>query len=116
MREAYKEYAGDSGPNWILDLDGPDGNVYALWGILKQFADLYGWEDDGTDMVEESKNNEWYEGYEGVLDYCISHLSPSPAAIEFRMYGEEVSQVSDYHSSMAIAMASDYHNAMEKNA
>ena len=27
MREVYKEYAGDSGANWILDLDGPDGNV-----------------------------------------------------------------------------------------
>ena len=33
MREVYKEYAGDSGPNWILDLEGPDGDVYNLWGI-----------------------------------------------------------------------------------
>jgi len=100
MREAYKEWAGDSGPNWILDLDGPDGNVYNLWGILEQFFDLYDWEGD---PVEESKNGGHYvgggapyEGYEGVLDYCLHHLSPSPAAIEFRMYGHEVQQVSDY--------------------
>ena len=85
MREAYKEYAGDSGPNWILDLDGPDGNVYNLWGILEQFFDLYDWEGD---PVEESKNGGHYvgggapyEGYEGVLDYCLHHLSPSPAGI-----------------------------------
>ena len=96
MREVEKEYAGDSGPSWILDLEGPDGNVYALWGILKQFADLYGWESDGTDMIEESKNNKQYDGYEGVLAYCIDNLSPSPAGVEFRMYGNEVEGISDY--------------------
>ena len=83
MREAYKEWAGDSGPNWILDLEGPDGNVYNLWGILQQFADLYGWEEDTYEgeMIEESKNNPPYEGYEGVLDYCLYHLSPSPCLL-----------------------------------
>ena len=100
MREVEKEYAGDSGPSWILDLDGPDGNVYALWGILKQFADLYGWERDGTDMMEESKNNTPYEGYESVLDYCIHHLSGDPAGVEFRMYGHEVCGVSDYQYAL----------------
>ena len=93
MREVVKEYAGDSGPSWILDLEGPDGNVYALWGILQQFADLYGWESDGTNMIEESKQE---GGYEGVLAYCMDNLSPSPAGVEFRMYGHEVGQVSDY--------------------
>ena len=97
MREVHKEYAGDSGPSWILDLDGPDGNVFALWGILKQFADLYGWEDDGTDMIEESKQE---GGYEGGLAYCIDNLSPSPAGVEFRMYGQEVGQVSDYTNAL----------------
>ena len=100
MREVEKEYAGDSGPSWILDLEGPDGNVYALWGILQQFADLYGWESDGTNMIEESKNNKPYDGYESVLDYCVYHLSPSPAGVEFRMYGTEVGQISDYRYAL----------------
>ena len=107
MREVQKEYAGDSGPSWILDLDGPDGNVYNLWGILEQFWELYAWEGD---PIEESKNaghydpsvrDEYpYEGYEAVLDYCLYHLSPSPAGIEFRMYGEEVGQISDYRYAL----------------
>ena len=100
MREVYKEYAGDSGPNWILDLEGPDGNVYNLWGYLQQFADLYGWDKYEGEMVEESKKNDVYEGYESVLDYCIYHLSPSPVGIEFRMYGTEVGQISDYHYAL----------------
>ena len=97
MREVHKEYAGDSGPNWILDLEGPDGNVYNLWGYLQQFADLYGWDKYEGEMVEESKE----EGvYEGVLAYCLHHLSPSPAGVEFRMYGQEVGQVSDYQYAL----------------
>ena len=40
MREAYKEWAGDSGPNWILEVEGPDGNVFAIWGRLEQFFEL----------------------------------------------------------------------------
>ena len=108
MREVEKEYAGDSGPSWILDLDGPDGNVYNLWGYLQQFADLYGWEDKKGDMIEESKVGGHYanpddcplEGYECVLDYCLHHLSPSPASIEFRMYGHEVGQISDYQYAL----------------
>ena len=100
MREVYKEYAGDSGPNYILDLDGPDGNVYYLWGILEKFMD--------EDAVEESKNGGHYangdcpyKGYDCVLDYCLYHLSGSPAAIEFRMYGHEVQQLSDYHYAIS---------------
>ena len=107
MREVEKEYAGDSGPNWILDLDGPDGNVYNLWGILQQFADAFNWEDTRGSMIEESKTGGHYEnggdpyqGYEGVLDYCLHHLSPSPAGVEFRMYGQEITQVSDYQNAL----------------
>ena len=99
MREVHKEYAGDSGPNYILDLEGPDGNVYYLWGLLDKFMD--------EDAVEESKNGGHYangdcpyEGYERVLDYCIYHLSGGPAAIEFRMYGTEVGQISDYNYAL----------------
>ena len=104
MREVYKEYAGDSGPNYILDLDGPDGNVYYLWGLLEDTFNQYGWEGD---PIEESKTGGHYEGggapyqgYEGVLDYCLHHLSPSPAGVEFRMYGQEVGQVSDYQYAL----------------
>ena len=100
MREVEKEYAGDSGPNWIVDLDGPDGNVFNLWGILERFMD--------EDAVEESKNGGHYanpddcpyEGYDRVLDYCLYHLQGCPAAIEFRMYGHEVQQLSDYHHAL----------------
>ena len=102
MREVYKEYAGDSGPNYILDLEGPDGNVYYLWGLLENLI--------GEDAIEESKNGGHYanpddcpyEGYEGVLDYCLHHLSPSPAGIEFRMYGTEIGQISDYRHALEV--------------
>jgi hypothetical protein len=99
MREVHKEYAGDSGPNYILDLEGPDGNVYYLWGLLENLM--------GEDAVEESKNGGQftngkspYEGYDQVLDYCLYFLSPSPYGVEFRMYGTEVGQISDYHYAM----------------
>ena len=99
MREVYKKYGDESGPNYILDLDGPDGNVYFLWGFLDKFMD--------EDAVEESKNGAHYangdcpyEGYERVLDYCIHHLQGSPTGIEFRMYGEEVQQISDYQYAL----------------
>ena len=112
MREAYKELAGDSGPNWILDLEGPDGNVFNLWGILEQFFELYDWEGD---PVEESKTGGHYEGggapyegYEGVLDYCLYFLSPSPAGVEFRMYGQEIQQVSDYRHALSNKPGSNY--------
>ena len=48
-------------------------------------------------MIEESKQE---GGYEGVLAYCLYHLSPSPAGVEFRMYGQEVGQVSDYQNAL----------------
>jgi len=102
MREVMKRF-GDSGPNYILDLDGPDGNVYFLWGILEKFID--------EDAIEESKigahyNNPDdcpYEGYERVLDYCLYHLQGSPAAIDFRMYGHDVQQISDYQYALGQA-------------
>ena len=98
MREVYKKYGDESGPKWILDLDGPDGNVYFLWGILEQFWEMFDWEGD---PVEESKiGRAPYKGYEGVLDYCLHHLSPLPVGIEFRMYGQEIERVSDYQSAI----------------
>jgi len=99
MREVYKKYGDESGPNYILDLEGPDGNVYFLWGLLDKFMD--------EDAVEESKNgahyangNCPYEGYERVLDYCLHHLQCSPTAIDFKMYGHDVQQISDYHYAL----------------
>ena len=101
MREVEKEYAGDSGPNYILDLEGPDGNVYYLWGLLDEFM--------SEDAIEESKigahyNNPAdcpYEGYECVLDYCLHHLSPSPVGIEFRVYGTEITSIPEYREFCA---------------
>ena len=59
------------------------------------------------DAVEESKNgahyangNCPYEGYERVLDYCVHHLQCSPTAIDFRMYGHDVQQISDYQYAL----------------
>tara|TARA_Y100001951_G_scaffold30076_1_gene23552 strand:- start:208 stop:495 length:288 start_codon:yes stop_codon:yes gene_type:complete len=92
MQEVHKPNGDESGPNYILDLDGPDGNVYYLWGLLDKFVD--------EDAVEESKNNPPYEGYEGVLDYCLYHLTGCPAGIEFRMYGHDIQQVSDYRYAL----------------
>ena len=86
MREVYKRNGDESGPNYILDLDGPDGNVYYLWGLLENLI--------GEDAIEESKEE---GGYDGVLAYCLHNLSSDPIGIEFRMYGHEVGQVSDYH-------------------
>lgn len=94
-----KKRPGDSGANYILDLDGPDGNVYFLWSLLERFID--------EDAIEESKNgahyengNCPYEGYERVLDYCLHHLQGCPAAIDFKMYGHDVQQMSDYYYAM----------------
>ena len=99
MREVHKKYGDESGPNYILDLDGPDGNVYFLWGLLDKFMD--------EDAVEESKNGAHYangdcpyEGYERVLDYCLHHLQCSPTAIDFKMYGHDVQQISDYQYAL----------------
>ena len=89
MREVYKRSGNDSGPNYILDLDGPDGNVYYLWGLLENLI--------GEEAIEESKE----EGdYDGVLSYCLHHLTPDPIGIEFRCHGHEVGQVSDYHYAL----------------
>jgi hypothetical protein len=97
----YPKNFGDSGPEYILDLDGPDGNVYVLWGVIKNLL--------GEECIEESKNNGhicnpetpsdtngYYSGYKGVLDYMI-HMLPQ---IEFRMYGDVVQQVSDYEHGL----------------
>jgi hypothetical protein len=86
MREVYKRSGNDSGPNYILDLDGPDGNVYYLWGLIENLL--------GEECIEESKEE---GGYDGVLHYCLRELGPDPIGIEFRMHGHEVGQVSDYH-------------------
>ena len=71
------------------------GTCLFLWGIIEKLM--------GEECVEESKNNGhielphegngFYHGYKGVLDYMIHMLGH---IIEFRMYGHEVQQVSDY--------------------
>ena len=95
METVYKPHGDESGPDYILHLDGPDGNVFVLWGIIEKLM--------GEECVEESKNNGhielphegngFYQGYKGVLDYMIYMLGH---IIEFRMYGHLVQQVSDY--------------------
>ena len=94
MEKIHKEYDGDSGPDWILNLEGPDGNVYYLWALLEKYID--------ADAIEESKNNPPFEGYEGVLDYCLDNLTGCGPAIEFRMYGRHIQQVvPDYRSALS---------------
>ena len=95
METVHKPHGDESGPDYILHLDGPDGNVFVLWGIIEKLM--------GEECVEESKNNGhielphegngFYQGYKGVLDYMIYMLGH---IIEFRMYGHLVQQVSDY--------------------
>ena len=100
MRDVQKAFDSDSGPNYILDLDGPDGNVYYLWGLLKNLL--------GEETIEESKNAGHYtdpskcpfEGYERVLDYCLHHLQGDPHGISFQMFGNEISQIEDYRHAL----------------
>ena len=89
MREVYKRTGNESGPNYVLDLEGPDGNVYVLFSLIETYL--------GEDAVEESKQG---DGYEGVLEYCLHNLSPDPIGIQFKMYGNEVGQVSDYNDAL----------------
>jgi len=65
----YPKRFGDSGPEYIIDLDGPDGNVYNLFNAIETVM-------GDEKYIEEAKNAEHYtnpancayEGYEGILD------------------------------------------------
>ena len=89
MREVYKRTGNESGPNYVLDLDGPDGNVYYLFGLIENFL--------GEEAVTESQQG---DGYEGVLAYCLHNLTSDPIGVEFRMYGQEVCYVRDYNEAL----------------
>ena len=101
MREVYKPTGNESGPDYILDLDGPDGNVYVLFGLIDKLM--------GSECVEEAQKGEHYtnpedcphEGYERILDYMLTMMPQ----IELRMYGHLVGQVSDYESALMEAVA-----------
>ena len=96
MHEVVKEYAGDSGPNWVVDLEGPDGNVFALWGMLERFIDEDAIEDSKIGGHYANPDDCPYEGYERVLDYCLHYLAPSPPGIEFRVHGTEITSIPEY--------------------
>ena len=97
MNKVYKKYDGDSGSEWILNLDGSDGNVYYLWALLERCLGEYAIEESKTNgHIEPPHGTGCYTGYKGVLDYCLWQLTGCPHAIEFRMFGHLVTQVSDY--------------------
>ncbi len=86
----YPKRFGDSGPEYIIDLDGPDGNVYNLFNAIETVM-------GDEKYIEEAKNAEHYtnpadcayEGYERILDYILS-MCPE---IELRFNGKEIQQV-----------------------
>ena len=98
-------------PKPLVKIHGKPIMWYTFWTLyahgFRNFILPLGYKGD---MIEESKRNGhielphegngYYKGYEGVLDYCLHHLSPSPAGVEFRMYGHEVGQVSDYQYAL----------------
>jgi len=93
VRKYYKR-DGDSGPDWIIDLDGPDGNVYNLLNAIEQVMGDEKYVHEAF-MGEHYENPQDcpYEGYERVLDYMLYNCPE----IELRMYGHHVQQVNDYH-------------------
>ena len=96
MREVYKPNGDESGPDYIVDLEGPDGNVYVLYGLIDKLL--------GPECIDEAQKGEHYsnpddcptEGYERILDYRLSMMPQ----IEFRMYGRLVGQVSDFNNAL----------------
>lgn len=94
MRKYYKRHDGDSGPDWIIDLDGPDGNVFHLLTAIKRVMghEKYAAEAISGEHYENPKDCP-YTGYDCVLDYILYNCPE----IELRMYGHHVQQVNDYH-------------------
>ena len=86
----YPKRFGDSGPDWIIDLETQDGHPYNLLKSIEKVM-------DDPKYAIEAMNGEHFEnpddcpytGYERILDYILS-MCPE---IEMRMYGETIQQV-----------------------
>ena len=106
----YPKRFGDSGPEYIIDLDGPDGNVYNLFNAIETVM-------GDEKYIEEAKNAEHYtnpadcayEGYERILDYMLT-MCPE---IELRFNGKEIQQVYPcWHD--AVCQRRDVHKAFHE--
>jgi hypothetical protein len=88
--ENYPKQWGDSGPDYIINLEGPDGNVYNLFNAIEKVM-------GNSKYVYEAQSAQHYtnpadcayEGYERILDYILT-MCPE---IELRMHGHHVQQV-----------------------
>ena len=98
MWKKHKRYGDESGPDYMIDLEGPDGNVYNLFNAIETVM-------GDEKYIEEAKNGEHYtnpddnayEGYERILDYMLTMCTD----IEFRFNGKLIQQVYPcYHDAV----------------
>ncbi len=97
MMTPYPKRFGDSGPEWIIDLESQDGNLYKL---LKAIEKVMGEEKYAIEALNGEHysdiDNCPYNGYERVLDYILTMIPD----IELRYHGQEIQQVYPcYHDS-----------------
>jgi len=86
----YPKRFGDSGPEWIIDLESQDGHPYNL---LKSIEKVMG----DPKYAIEAMNGEHFEnpdkcpytGYERILDYILAMIPE----IELRLRGRVIQQV-----------------------
>ena len=94
----YPKRFGDSGPEWVIDLESQDGNPYKL---LKAIEKVMGDEKYAIEATngEHFRNPEDcpYDGYERILDYILS-MCPD---IELRLRGRVIQQVYPCYSNEA---------------
>ena len=94
----YPKRFGDSGPDWIIDLETQDGHPYNLLKAIEKvmYDPKYAIEAmNGEHFSDPDKCP--YTGYERILDYILS-MCPE---IELRMHGQEIQQVNpDYHYAL----------------
>jgi len=57
----------------IIDLNGPDGNAFALMAYAKQFATQLGWEDKGAALIENMMGGD-YENLLEVFDNAFGEF------------------------------------------
>ena len=57
----------------IIDLNGPDGNAFALMAYAKRFATQLGWEDKGAALIENMMGGD-YENLLEVFDNAFGEF------------------------------------------
>ena len=103
----YPKQFGDSGPDWIINLESQDGHTYKL---LKAIEWVMGDEKYAIEAVNgehfTNPSDCTYEGYERILDYILSMIPE----IELRFNGKEIQQVYPcWHD--AVCQRRDVHKA-----